>query len=153
MFDDVKFRSANNNDNHKVKTLTYSGEADLWSRNHDVIKPALRKNEAVKLYYSESPENDDEDDDVFAPEDPEDGLSKPLMYPRQRTKVKTVRPSGRAGKVLRCAACIGLSVSMVVAAAWLIAYVHSHKKHLFQSQVCSNTSSMYTSSSGPITYV
>jgi len=135
MFDDVKFSSANNNDHRKLKTLTHGGDADFRSGSCDVSKPTTHKNNDVQLYYEESPENDDEDDDVFASSDPEDGLSKPLMYPRQRAKVKTVRPVGKSGKVLRCAACVLLIAGLIAASGWLIIFVHSHEKLLFQPQV------------------
>ena len=141
MFDDVKFSSANNNDHRKLKTFTHGGDADFRSRSRDVSKPTTHKNDDVKLYYEDSPENDDEDDDVFASSDPEDGLSKPLMYPRQRAKVKTVRPVGKSGKVLRCAACVLLVTGLMAASGWLIIYVHSHEKLLFQPQVGSTTHS------------
>ena len=138
MFDDVKFRSANNNDRHQFKAPTNYDDDDFWSRNQDVVKPPLH--DAVKLYNSASPENDDDDDDVFAPEDPEDGLSKPLMYPRQRTKVKTIRPAGKSGKILRCAGCIVLFVGVMAAAGALIVYVHSFKTRQSHLQVCSTSS-------------
>ena len=143
MFDDVKFRSANNNDRHQFKAPTNydDDDDDFWTRNHDVVKPSLHKNDPVKLYNSASPENDEDDDDVFAPDDPEDGLSKPLMYPRQRTKVKTIRPAGKSGKCLRCAGCIVLFVGLMAAAGVLIVYVHSVETRQSHLQVCGTANS------------